>query len=69
MPDPPCHQESWGVVCSPWGFTEPYWKDGGRLGGGCTSGDLRVRAPRIRSTTGTMLGTASITAASRPRLH
>ncbi|XP_018018289.1 lysozyme [Hyalella azteca] len=33
MPDPPCHQESWGVVCSPWGFTEPYWKDGGRLGG------------------------------------
>ncbi|KAF2359841.1 Invertebrate-type lysozyme, partial [Trinorchestia longiramus] len=32
MPDPPCRQESWGVVCSPWGFTEPYWIDAGELG-------------------------------------
>jgi hypothetical protein len=32
MPEPPCRQESWGVVCSPWGFTQPYWQDAGRLG-------------------------------------
>ena len=34
MPDPPCvNNPSIGTVCGPWAITEPYWVDGGRLGG------------------------------------